>query len=468
AYTIAGKGDLTLSSDGSYSFVPVANWNGTVPTVTYTTNTGSSTTLAITVTPVDDASVLVADTKTVAEDNTASGNVLTNDSDVDNTLTVASFTIAGESGTFTLGSAYTIAGKGDLTLSSDGSYSFVPVANWNGTVPTVTYTTNTGSSTTLAITVTPVDDASVLVADTKTVAEDNTASGNVLTNDSDVDNTLTVASFTIAGESGTFTLGSAYTIAGKGDLTLSSDGSYSFVPVANWNGTVPTVTYTTNTGSSTTLAITVTPVDDASVLVADTKTVAEDNTASGNVLTNDSDVDNTLTVASFTIAGESGTFTLGSAYTIAGKGDLTLSSDGSYSFVPVANWNGTVPTVTYTTNTGSSTTLAITVTPVDDASVLVADTKTVAEDNTASGNGVDQRQRRGQHVDGGQLHDCRRERHLHPGQRLHHRRQGRSDAEQRRQLQLCAGSQLERHGADGDLHHQHRFEHHAGDHGDAG
>ncbi|MBK9350424.1 MAG: hypothetical protein IPN05_09675 [Sulfuritalea sp.] len=124
------------------------------------------------------------------------------------------------------------------------------------------------------------------------------------------------------------------------------------------------MTYTTNTGSSTTLAITVTPVDDASVLVADTKTVAEDNTASGNVLTNDSDVDNTLTVASFTIAGESGTFT--------------------------------------------------------------------------------------------------------PGQRLHHRRQGRSDAEQRRQLQLCAGSQLERHGADGDLHHQHRFEHHAGDHGDAG
>ncbi|RFQ09805.1 hypothetical protein D0N87_30095, partial [Pseudomonas sp. ATCC 13867] len=41
-----------------------------------------------------------------------------------------------------------------------------------------------------------------------------------------------------------------------------------------------------------------------------------------------------------------------------------------------------VPEVTYTTNTGSSSTLNITVTPVDDASALTPDSNTVDEDNT--------------------------------------------------------------------------------------
>ncbi|RFQ07425.1 hypothetical protein D0N87_36040, partial [Pseudomonas sp. ATCC 13867] len=69
--------------------------------------------------------------------------------------------------------------------------------------------------------------------------------------------------------------------------------------VKDWNGSVPEVTYTTNTGSSSTLNITVTPVDDASVLAPDSNTVDEDNTATGNVLSNDSDVDDVLSVASF-------------------------------------------------------------------------------------------------------------------------------------------------------------------------
>ena len=40
------------------------------------------------------------------------------------------------------------------------------------------------------------------------------------------------------------------------------------------------------------------------------------------------------------------------------------------------------------TNTGSNSTLDITVTAVDDPSVLVADTKTVAEDSVATGKGA--------------------------------------------------------------------------------
>ncbi|WP_342247447.1 Ig-like domain-containing protein, partial [Pseudomonas sp. OTU5201] len=151
-----------------------------------------------------------------------------------------------------------------------------------------------GTPATGTITIASVNDPSALAPDTNMVAEETVATGNVLGNDSDVDNLLSVASFSVAGISGSFAAGASASISGVGTLTLGSDGNYNFTPVANWNGSVPQVTYVTNTGSSSTLNITVTPVDDASALVADSSTVAEDNPATGNVLGNDSDVDNTL------------------------------------------------------------------------------------------------------------------------------------------------------------------------------
>ncbi|WP_351090271.1 Ig-like domain-containing protein, partial [Shewanella sp. S1-49-MNA-CIBAN-0167] len=71
-----------------------------------------------------------------------------------------------------------------------------------------------------------------------------------------------------------------------------------------WNGQVPVITYTTNTGETATLTIQVTPVNDASVLVNDSNSVAEDTAATGNVLDNDSDVDSDLSVVSFEVDGQ--------------------------------------------------------------------------------------------------------------------------------------------------------------------
>ncbi|WP_221179080.1 Ig-like domain-containing protein, partial [Pseudomonas brassicacearum] len=193
------------------------------------------------------------------------------------------------------------------------------------------------------------------------------ATGNVLSNDSDVDNTLSVATFTVAGVTGSFSAGQTATIANVGTLTIAANGDYSFTPDTNYNGVVPQVSYTTNTGSTSTLDLSVTPVDDASVLTADSNTVAEDATATGNVLTNDSDVDNTLSVATFTVQGVTGSFTAGQVATIAGVGTVTIAANGDYSFTPDTNYNGAVPQVSYTTNTGSTSTLDLSVTPVDDA-----------------------------------------------------------------------------------------------------
>ncbi|UJF22612.1 VCBS domain-containing protein [Shewanella sp. OMA3-2] len=375
-------GVLIINADGSYTFTPNDNWNGQVPVITYTTNTGATATLTIEITPVDDPSSAVNDTNTISEGQTATGNVLDNDTDVDSTLTVTSFEIEGS--TYAPGSAVNIDG-GVLIINEDGTYSFTPNSSWNGQVPTITYTTNTGATATLTINVTPVDNDAVLSNDTNTVAEDTIATGNVLDNDQDIDSTLEVTSFEVDGQ--IYNAGQQATVIG-GTLIINVDGSYSFTPNENWNGQLPIVTYTTNTGDTATLTINVVPVDDPTIALNDTNSVEEDVIATGNVLLNDSDPDSTLTVISFSIEGDSTTYAAGESVTVE-NGTLQLNADGSYSFTPATNWNGTLPIITYTTNTGATATLTISVTPENDPTTAVNDIISVKEDTVAVGNVLD-------------------------------------------------------------------------------
>ncbi len=148
-----------------------------------------------------------------------------------------------------------------------------------------------GSSTdtsTLTITVTPVDDAFTDANETVSVAEDTTLNGSVLTGTSSVDGPVTVTTFTVAGVTGTFNAGQTATITNVGTLTINANGSYTFVPVANYNGTVPVATYSMTDGSSTdtsTLAITVTPVNDRPISTNDAITILEDLNNTTNVYT---------------------------------------------------------------------------------------------------------------------------------------------------------------------------------------
>ncbi|TYD39943.1 Ig-like domain-containing protein, partial [Aeromonas veronii] len=310
-------------------------------------------TLSISVTPVNDDFTDNDEQVTISEDSgEKTGNVIDGVS-VDGPVTVQSFSIAGQTGPFVLGQVYTIAGVGSFSLAANGAYSFTPAANYNGAVPVVTYVLTDGSSTnesTLSISVTPVNDDFTDNNEQVTISEDSgEKTGNVIDGVS-VDGPVTVQSFSIAGQTGPFVLGQVYPIAGVGSFSLAANGAYSFTPAANYNGTVPVVTYVLTDGSSTnesTLSISVTPVNDDFTDNDEQVTISEDSgEKTGNVIDGVS-VDGPVTVQSFSIAGQTGPFVLGQVYTIAGVGSFSLAANGAYSFTPAANYNGAVPVVTY-------------------------------------------------------------------------------------------------------------------------
>ncbi|MCP9790153.1 cadherin-like domain-containing protein, partial [Cyanobium sp. Maggiore-St4-Cus] len=201
--------------------------------------------------------------------------------------------------------------------------------------------------------VAPVDADEVV-----TVSEDSSASGNLLSNVVDPDGaTPVILSFGVDidgdGVVDNFLPGQTATIAGVGTITIGSNGDYTFDPVDNYNGSVPTITYTVSDqagGTDTsTLDITVTPVNDALVDGDETVEVAEDTNATGNVLLNVVDPDGLVPIVTqFTVPGDANVYTAGQAATIAGVGTITIGSNGDYTFDPVDNYNGSVPTITYT------------------------------------------------------------------------------------------------------------------------
>ncbi len=399
--------------------MPTTNYNGSVPVITYTVSDGTATdtsTLTLSVSAVNDAPVDGNETNTTNEDTTltvadgATGDLLNNATDADgNPLTITAFSVAGQVGPFTVGSPFLISGVGTLTINANGSYTFAPAANYNGSVPVITYTVSDGTATdtsTLTLSVSAVNDAPSMETTPRrtmtnalrrrmatrqhderrydlTVADG--ATGDLLNNATDADgNPLTITAFSVAGQAGPFTVGTPFLISGVGTLTVNANGSYTFAPAANYNGAVPVITYTVSDGQggsdTSTLALTVSAVNDAPVDGNETNTATEDVTltvtdgATGDLLNNATDVDgNPLTITAFSVASQTGPFTVGSPFVISGVGTLTINANGSYTFTPAANYNGSVPVITYTVSDGQggtdTSTLTLSVSAANDAPI---------------------------------------------------------------------------------------------------
>ena len=263
------EGQLTLNADGSYTFVPAADYNGAVPIVTYIVEDGLNTdtsTLTISVIPQPENDLTDDDETAITNEDTAiNGQLLTNASSSDGTPQITGFTVNGVN--YNAGETATLA-EGQLTLNADGSYTFIPAAGYNGAVPVVTYTVEDGLNTdtsTLTISVTAQPENDLTDGDeTATTNENTSTSGNVLTNAASSDGTPQITSFTVNGVN--YNAGDTATLT-EGQLTLNADGSYTFVPAADYNGAVPVVTYTIedglNTDTSTlTISVTAQPEND--------------------------------------------------------------------------------------------------------------------------------------------------------------------------------------------------------------
>ncbi|WP_351189974.1 hypothetical protein, partial [Shewanella sp. TB4-MNA-CIBAN-0142] len=100
-------------------------------------------------------------------------------------------------------------------------------------------------------------------------------------------------------------------------------------PASNYNGAVPVVTYTLTDGSgandTSTLSLTVTPVNDDFTDNNETRSIAEDSPeVTGNVIDGTS-VDGPITVTTFTVAGDATVHTAdGTDVVIAGVGTFSL------------------------------------------------------------------------------------------------------------------------------------------------
>jgi len=363
------NGTVVITGGGTgLTYAPNANYcnspPGTTPdTFTYTLNGGSSATVSVTVTCVDDPPVAVNDSKTLNEDAGATAvDVLANDTDVDGGPKSISSVVQPANGTVVI----TGGGTG-LTYQPNANYCNNPPGT---SLDTFTYTLNGGSVGTVSAKVECVDDPPVAVNDSKTLNEDAGATAvDVLANDTDIDG-------------GPKSVGSV-TQPANGTVVITGGGTgLTYAPNANYcnspPGTTPdTFTYTLNGGSTATVSATVTCVDDPPVAVNDSKTITEDDPATAiNVLANDTDVDGGPKSISSVTQPANGTVVI----TGGGTG-LTYQPNANYCNNPP----GTSPdTFTYTLNGGSTGTVSVTVTCVDDPPTAVNDSKTITEDDPAT------------------------------------------------------------------------------------
>ena len=122
---------------------------------------------------------------------------------------------------------------------------------------------------------------------------------------------------------------------------------------------MPTVTYTVTDGSGTdvtsTLNISVTPVNDS--FTDANETVIDQRRHRGHRQRADRHFERRRPGQRGQLHHRRRPLTLaGSTATIANVGTLVIGANGAYTFTPAANYNGTVPTVTYTVTDGSGTT----------------------------------------------------------------------------------------------------------------
>ncbi len=344
-------GEVTINPDGTLTFAPNENFNGDT-TISYTVTDGNggfdTATVDVTVNPVNDAPDAVNDAETTPEDTPVTVDVLGNDTDVDgDMLTITGASVPADQGTVAI---------------VDNKLLFTPAENFNGDA-TISYSITDGNGGTdtadAVVTVTPVNDDPVAVDDLEETDEDTAVVIDLVGNDTDVD-----------GDP--LTIGTVSVPADQGSVVDNGDGTVTFTPAPNFNGTA-TIDYTVVDGQGGEddgqAIVNVGAVNDGPTAVDDIATTDEDTPVTIDVLDNDTDVDgDDLTITGASVPADQG---------------IVEIVDNELLFTPAENYNGPA-TITYTVSDGhggtDTGTVDVTVNPVNDDPVAVDDIETTDED----------------------------------------------------------------------------------------
>jgi cysteine-rich repeat protein len=346
---------VALALDGHrVQYVPAPDYNGP-DALSYTISDGaggeSTAQLVLAVAPVNDPPVAIADAVTLDEDTSATLDVVANDSDIDGDgLAIA---------------AVTQPVHGAASIVDAHHVRYTPAPNYHGPDGfsyTIADPAGATATAAVAVTVSSVNDPPVAVDDAASLDEDTAVTVDVVGNDLDVDgDPLTIAAVTQPAHG----------------VALALDGHrVQYVPAPNYNGP-DALSYTISDGnggqSTAQLALTVNPVNDAPVAVADAITLDEDTSATLDVVANDSDVDgDTLAVASVTQPAH---------------GSAAITGLHQVSYTPAPDYNG-ADSFSYTIDDGhggqATAQVAVAVNPVNDAPVAAADAATLDEDTAAT------------------------------------------------------------------------------------
>ncbi len=320
---------------GDIVYTPGDDWNGTdtfVYTVKDSKDAADTGTISVTVTQVNDAPVADDETLTTAEDTAKAINVLEGDTDVDQDgslnadpdAEVLDITLTGAAG----------PSHGTAEITAYGVIQYTPEADYNGP-DSFEYFVTDGEAQgkgVVTVTVTQVNDNPVAVANGETTEEETAIEIDVLANDTDVDTDDTLNKGTLHSRDDFSISLDGVTYPLHGDIELAGE-KVAYTPDEDWAGT-DTFTYFILDGhggsDEGTVTVTVGGENDPPVAADDSASAKEDNTASVNVLDNDTDPD----------PGDSLSFVGFTMDTSGLHGTLTGLMDGTVTFVPETNWNG--------------------------------------------------------------------------------------------------------------------------------
>ena len=358
----ATQGTITGGTNGGFVYTPNANANGADSFVVTVSDGKLSTTQTVNVaiTAVNDAPVAVADTATsVVMGNTATINVLANDTDVDaNTLSI--------SGTPT-------ATLGTVTVV-DGALRYVAPANYIGSA-TISYSITDGTATENA-----TQTVSITQPTISRSAESVDEGGS--------------ATFTIHGApstdyaislAGTATPGTDYAGAALAQVTTNASGVATFTLAPGRDKSTE--------GAETVIASIVGFAGSQTITIGD---VSVNNVAPA-FTSSATDTGTEDTVKTFTVAATDGNAEDTVAYSLgAVVGGTATITGGTVTFTPTADFNGDASVVVNATDGTATTsqTVAITVAAVNDTPTLAAiDAQNGTEDTalnfTAVGSDID-------------------------------------------------------------------------------